>query len=107
MWSSGTDIIDSINNAWQLALKPTLSEEELVQALAGHINTLIVEDFPRLIQMLYRIDVNEARLKEMLRSHAGTDAALMIAHLVVERQKQKKRSRDMFRNQQGEGEPEY
>jgi hypothetical protein len=107
MWTSGTDIIDSINNAWQLALKPTLSEEELVQALAGHINTLIVEDFPKLIQMLYRIDVNETKLKEMLRSHKDTDAALMIAHLVVERQKQKKRSRDMYSRRPGEGDPEY
>lgn len=107
MWTSGTDIIDSINNAWQLALKPTLSEEELVQALAGHINTLIVEDFPKLIQMLYRIDVNETKLKEMLRSHKNTDAALMIAHLVVERQKQKKRSRDMYSRRPGEGDPEY
>jgi hypothetical protein len=107
MWTTGTDIIDSINNAWQLALKPTLSEEELVQALAGHINTLIVEDFPKLIQMLYRIDVNETKLKEMLRSHKDTDAALMIAHLVVERQKQKKRSRDMYSRRPGEGDPEY
>jgi hypothetical protein len=51
--------------------------------------------------------VNETKLKEMLRSHKDTDAALMIAHLVVERQKQKKRSRDMYSRRPGEGDPEY
>jgi hypothetical protein len=96
MWTSGTDIINSINNSWQLALLPTLTEEELVQELAKHINEMIVHDFPRLIHMLYMIDVNEGKLKEMLRSNKGTDAALMIAHLVVERQKQKQRSRELF-----------
>lgn len=91
-----SDIIRSINQSWQLELKPTLTEADLLQVLAEHINGLIVHDFPRLIHMLYMIDVSEVKLKQMLRSHKDTDAALMIAHLVVERQKQKQRSRELF-----------
>lgn len=98
MWSNGTDIIQSINNSWQLALRPTLTEEELVQALSLHINQMIVHNFPRLIHMLYMIDVSEVKLKEMLRQHRDTDASMMIAHLVVERQKQKQKSRALFRS---------
>ena len=97
MNSNCTDIIVSINRAWQLDIQPTLTEEDLVQALAVHINGLINHDFPKLIHMLYTIDVNEAKLKTLLRDHKDTDAGLLIAHLVVERQKQKQKTRDMFK----------
>lgn len=63
MWSSGIDIIQAINNRWELALQPSITEEELVQALAARINHLIVHDFPRLIHILYVIDVSEEKLK--------------------------------------------
>lgn len=51
--------------------------------------------------MLYTIDVNEAKLKAMLREYQGTDAALLIAQLVVDRQKQKQKTRDMFKPRDG------
>jgi hypothetical protein len=102
MWSSGKDIIDSINNSWQLTLRPTISEDELVQALAKHINGLIVHDFPYLIHMLYMIDVSETKLKDLLRQNKDTDAALMIAHLVVDRQKQKQKTRELFHPRENE-----
>ena len=89
MWSSGTDIIQAINNRWELALQPSISEEELVQALALHINHLIVHDFPRLIHILYVIDVSEEKLKVLLRMHKDSDAGVIIAQLVVDRQKKK------------------
>jgi hypothetical protein len=89
MWSSGTDIIQAINNRWELALQPSLTEEELVQALAKRINHLIVQDFPRLIHILYVIDVNEEKLKTLLRTYKDSDAAVIIAQLVIDRQKSK------------------
>jgi hypothetical protein len=89
MWSSGTDIIQAINNRWELALQPSLTEEELVQALAERINHLIVHDFPRLIHILYVIDVNEEKLKTLLRTYKDSDAAVIIAQLVIDRQKSK------------------
>lgn len=98
MSSPCTDIIQSINNSWQLQLKTSLTEEDLVQALALHINELIVNDFQRLITMLYILDVSEEKLKIMLGKNKGTDAAVMIAHLVVERQKQKVKTRDLFKS---------
>jgi hypothetical protein len=89
MWSSGTDIIQAINNRWELALQPSLTEEELVQALAERINHLIVHDFPRLIHILYVIDVNEEKLKTLLRTYKDSDAAVIIAQLVIDRQRRK------------------
>lgn len=89
MWSSGTDIIQAINNRWELALQPSITEEELVQALAEHINHLIIHDFPKLIHILYVIDVNEEKLKVLLREHRDSDAGVIIAQLVIDRQKNK------------------
>lgn len=89
MWSSGTDIVQAINNRWELALQPSITEEELVQALALHINHLIVHDFPRLIHILYVIDVNEEKLKTLLRTYKDSDAAVIIAQLVIDRQRRK------------------
>jgi hypothetical protein len=89
MWSSGTDIIQAINNRWELALQPSITEEELVQALAARINHLIVHDFPKLIHILYVIDVNEEKLKTLLRTYKDSDAAVIIAQLVIDRQRNK------------------
>lgn len=89
MWGSGTDIIQAINNRWELALQPAVSEEELVQALAERINHLIIHDFPKLIHTLYVIDVDEEKLKSLLRTYRDSDAGAIIAQLVVDRQKSK------------------
>jgi predicted house-cleaning NTP pyrophosphatase (Maf/HAM1 superfamily) len=40
--------------------------------------------------------VDEKKIREMLRENKGTDAALIIAYLVIDRQKQKIKTRNMF-----------
>ena len=60
-----------------------------MQALAARINHLIVHDFPRLIHILYVIDVSEEKLKKLLRTYKDSDAGVIIAKLVVDRQKKK------------------
>ena len=98
MSTSCTDIIRSINHSWQLKLESSLTEMDLIQALALHINECIVHDFPKLINMLYMLDVNEQKIKHTLLENKGTDAAIMLAHLVVERQKQKQKTRELFKS---------
>ena len=77
-----------------------MSEDELVRILGVRINELITKDMALLISILYRIDVDENKLREMLRQHRDSDGAMVIAHLVVERQKQKQRSREMYKKDQ-------
>jgi len=67
------------------------------QLLAGKINELIQNDFERLVSILYRVDVNETKLKQVLQNNPGTDAGLIIADLMIERQEEKARSRSQFR----------
>ena len=65
--------------------------------LASLINQLILQDFNALIQLLYRIDVDEKKLKKILSQQPGEDAASIISDLIIERQMQKAKSRNEFR----------
>ena len=67
------------------------------QVLVEKINELINNDFQKLVSILYRMDVSEKKLKQLLNENAGTNAALIITDLMIERQEQKIISRQQFR----------
>ena len=74
------------------ALATTLEEKPddiFRQRLTGIIQELINNDFTSLVQLLYRIDVDEKKLKQLLKQHAGSDSASIIADLIISRQLQK------------------
>jgi len=87
-------IIAATNAIGQEPLAP------LRQKLTELINELIQRDFNSLIQLLYRIDVNERKLKQLLKDSPHTDAAELIAELIIERQLQKIESRNRFNSQE-------
>ena len=63
------------------------------QLLAERVNYLLVDEFEKLVSILYRLDVNESKLKEVIHQNPGVDAGLIIADLMIERQSQKIKSR--------------
>jgi len=81
-------------------------ESDQHEELVKKINDLLLNDFEKLVGILYRMDVSETRLKELLRKHGNEDAAKLIALLMIERQKEKIISRKEYRNQSFEGDPE-
>ena len=70
---------------------------QMEQALAEAINEMILHHYDRLIQLLYRMDINEKKLKTLLQEHPQTDAGRIIAALVIEREQQKIASREASR----------
>lgn len=66
-----------------------LKKEESLDQLALHINHLILTNFESLIQLLYRLDVSEMKIKALLKENPSEDAGKIIAHLIIERQIQK------------------
>ena len=68
-----------------------------MQVLSDTINHLIQHDFAKLVQILYRMDIPESRLKEMLAANTGHDAGEIIASLIVDREGQKIVSRRQFK----------
>src|SRR5579863_4186645 len=95
-----------MNNENQLAVREKIMAttyaigqepiDPLRQKLITLINEIIHEDFNSLIQLLYRIDVDEKKLKRLLKDQPDTDAAVLIAELIIQRQLQKIESRRQF-----------
>jgi len=73
--------------------------EDLRKNLSASINDLINHGFERLVQLLYRLDIDETKLKKTLHDHPQHNAGEMIADLIIERQLQKIRSRQQFNQQ--------
>ena len=92
-----TDLITDINQSLEISLPVTISGEELREELVAHINHLINHDFEKLIFYLYRIDVNESKMRHLLEQKDGENAAGLIADLIIERQSEKIKSRQQFR----------
>ncbi|HEY0751812.1 MAG TPA: hypothetical protein VGD26_11690 [Chitinophagaceae bacterium] len=71
--------------------------DSLFALLKEEVNNLINEDFGKLVQILYRIDVPEKKLRQLLIDNPTIDAADTIAKLIMERQIQKGRLRSRFK----------
>lgn len=74
--------------------------------LIAYINDLIANDFNRLLNLLYRVDVNEQKLKTMLRENPETDPGKLITIMLIERQLEKIRSRNDSQNEKSPGDSE-
>lgn len=82
-------LLYDLNTSYGLDLKEAPTMDALEALLAEKINDMINKDFNALVQLLYRIDVNEARLRLVLRDNQASDSGLLIARLIIERQWQK------------------
>jgi hypothetical protein len=88
------------NEALQLAAKDlglTTDKSFDRQLLVDQINKMLQHDFEKLVSTLYRIDVDETKLRLLLDRNTGQDSAEIITDLVIERQVQKIKSREQFR----------
>jgi hypothetical protein len=74
------------------------SLDEVHQKLFKLINELINKDFESLIQLLYRIDVNEKKIRLYLNQKPNEDSANVLAGLIIERQLQKIETRKKFKS---------
>jgi hypothetical protein len=62
--------------------------------LANWVNEMILHDFTGLLNVLYRLDVSEAKIRSLLDQMQNEDAGKIIAAIIIERQIQKKKSRE-------------
>jgi hypothetical protein len=64
--------------------------------LSAYLNHLLVNDFSALVQILYRVDVSEEKLKAVLAENKEADAGDLLSELIIERQAQKAGVRQSF-----------
>jgi hypothetical protein len=79
-------------------MEKTFSELEQLgpSDLIAYINDCIQHDFNKLVQLLYRIDVSEEKLKYILKLNPNEDAAKLIAAVIIERLAATKAARASF-----------
>jgi hypothetical protein len=70
------------------------------------VNDLIVHDFNQLVNFLYRMDINESKLKKVLHNNPSTDASVLITELLIERQLEKIKTKMSFDNKDNVDESE-
>ena len=73
---------------WEGDLSPE-KKKALREELAVYINHLLLHDFNGLLNILYRIDVPERKLKTVLAENKDKDAGELIADLLIKRQEEK------------------
>jgi hypothetical protein len=88
-----TELIQNINRELDIELPEKIALNNLEEKLSIHINHLIEKDFEKLVSLLYRIDVSESKLKNLLHIYANENSGIMIARLIIERQLEKIKSR--------------
>jgi N-acetylglucosamine kinase-like BadF-type ATPase len=91
------ELVKLVNKEMAIELSEQISMEELQEKLSAHINRLIQNNFEQLVNLLYRIDVSEPKIKSLLQIQPGINAGDIIANLIIERQLQKIKSRQQFK----------
>ncbi|HEX8314131.1 MAG TPA: hypothetical protein VF609_04025 [Flavisolibacter sp.] len=80
---------------WDASLSAEL-KEPLKKQLAAYVNTLLLNDFGKLVRVLYQVDVSEQKLKIVLIENKDKDAGELIADLLIKRQEEKTALRQSF-----------
>lgn len=92
-------ILDSFDIDEQL-LSVTINEQEKFNALRHllirRVEELAEKDMPKLLWILYRVDVSEKKLNDTLAQTSPDKFAATIADLVIERQIQKAETKKQF-----------
>lgn len=69
-------------------------EKLSLEQVAAYIRDLIERDFQKLVNLLYRVDVSEDRIKTALENNHQDDAGTLIADLLMERLAQSRKARE-------------
>ena len=100
------ELIETINKDLAIELPASIDINELKEKLKEYCNYLIKTNFEKMVGILYRIDVSEVKLKQVLNQNPGEDAGEIIAQLIIERQLQKIQTRKNFKQGNNNSEEE-
>lgn len=90
------ELITIINRQINTAFAEDASMQALQDMLIEFVNNLIQNDFKKLVAILYKVDVDENKLKKILKENKEADAANIICRLIIEREIQKIETRRQF-----------
>jgi hypothetical protein len=96
--SNAAEIKELLSNEMGITVTgPVANFDDLKSLLTEKFNELIKTDFNSLVQLLYRIDISEAKLKQALKENEGKNTGEILAEMTIERQMQKIKSRQQYK----------
>lgn len=79
-------LVLAVNGSTGLTVPDGTSLAQVREALRTWIDARLAGDLETVIRLLYQVDVDEQRLKFLLREKVGEDAAGVMADLIIDRQ---------------------
>jgi hypothetical protein len=89
------DTIQSIQKYMEMESTPT--NENVLEVLTSSVMYLLLHDMEKLLNILYRIDVNEPKVKAAFAQNNPKLIAPTIAQLILDRELQKAESRRKYK----------
>jgi len=89
----------TLSRNWDLTAEPNSDFESLKTALTGRIKDLILNDFHRLVQAMYRLDIDEHKFHQALNSGNIDTQASTLTSLVLDREIQRLKFREQYGKQ--------
>ncbi len=78
-----------LQSLWEITLPENFSEQDLLDLLRQRIEYLLINDFSKLLNIMYRLDIPEEKFKQAMAENGMPAMADRIAQLVLEREIQK------------------
>jgi hypothetical protein len=91
------EICEQLNKFGFPATAENNSYEYLQKQLSQYLNSLIADDFNKLIQILYRLDISEALIKKVLKDNEELSSDIL-ANIIIEREVHKIEIRKSFKS---------
>lgn len=84
-------IINQISKQEEFEISPIdeISLEELKGLIASKLETLINQNFEAFLRLMYRLDVSEVRVRDILTNEKSELIPISLAELVIEREQEK------------------
>jgi hypothetical protein len=81
----------------EFGLNPVLDATQIQEVLEARLVYLLLNEMETLLQLLYKIDVNEQKVKAAFAQSTPQDIAPELAKLIIDRMRQKAETRLKYR----------
>lgn len=96
------ELVAALSRNWGLDPKEDMAWSELESALAGALSELITRDFERLVQTMYRLDVDEGKFAAAMACSSVNEQASALGKIVLQRELQRLEFRKKYRQRGNE-----
>jgi len=94
------ELCQAVSSRFELSVDDQLTIEGLKKALTYRILELLDKNLERLLSMLYRVDLSQKKLDDIFERGSKEEIAEKIAEAVIDRQLQKIKTRNYYKNKE-------